>query len=83
MSKRESKSKLGGAGTQIGPLISPAAKERVCSLIQSAIDEGISCSSSNFLHHDYYSNQFYLNLEIFAIPLLIVRILAPCQVRGT
>jgi len=28
------------ASSEIGPLISPAAKERVCSLIQSAVDEG-------------------------------------------
>ena len=28
------------AGTDIGPVISPAAKERICSMIQSAVDEG-------------------------------------------
>jgi acyl-CoA reductase-like NAD-dependent aldehyde dehydrogenase len=36
------KSELGAAATQIGPLISPTAKQRVESLIQSAVDEGIS-----------------------------------------
>lgn len=27
-------------GADVGPLISPQAKERVCSLIQSGVDEG-------------------------------------------
>ena len=33
------------AGADLGPLISPRAKERVCDLIQSGVDEGakVSC----------------------------------------
>ena len=32
------------AGADVGPLISPEAKERVCSLIQSGVDEGAKVS---------------------------------------
>lgn len=31
------------AGADLGPVISPAAKERICSLVQSGIDEGAKC----------------------------------------
>lgn len=31
------------AGADLGPVISPAAKERICSLVQSGIDEGANC----------------------------------------
>ena len=32
------------AGADVGPLISPEAKERVCSLVQSGVDEGAKVS---------------------------------------
>ena len=32
-------------GADLGPLISPDAKERVCSLVQSGVDEGAKVSS--------------------------------------
>ncbi|MPC16943.1 Methylmalonate-semialdehyde dehydrogenase [acylating], mitochondrial [Portunus trituberculatus] len=31
------------AGADLGPVISPAAKDRICSLVQSGIDEGATC----------------------------------------
>lgn len=31
------------AGADLGPVISPAAKERICSLVQSGLDEGAKC----------------------------------------
>ncbi len=34
-------------GTDLGPLISPDAKQRVCDLIQSGVDEGAKVSESN------------------------------------
>ena len=33
------------AGADLGPLISPDAKERVCNLVQSGVDEGAKVSS--------------------------------------
>ena len=33
------------AGADLGPLISPDAKERVCSLVQTGVDEGAKVSS--------------------------------------
>ena len=33
------------AGADLGPLISPDAKEKVCSLVQSGVDEGAKVSS--------------------------------------
>ena len=31
------------AGTDLGPVISPAAKDRICSLVASGIAEGADC----------------------------------------
>lgn len=35
------------AGADLGPLISPEAKDRVCSLIQSGVDEGAKVRSNS------------------------------------
>ena len=39
-------------GADLGPLISPEAKQRVCDLVQSGVDEGASVSGQ-------YTNNFY------------------------
>lgn len=39
------------AGADLGPLISPEAKERVCSLVQSGVEEGAKVS---FLLHMFF-----------------------------
>ena len=36
-------------GADLGPLISPEAKDRVCSLIQSGVDEGAKVSCNGLL----------------------------------
>jgi len=36
-------------GADLGPVISPEAKERVCDLVQSGVDEGASVSDNDYV----------------------------------
>lgn len=40
------------AGSDVGPLISPAAKQRVLDLVQSGVDEGANVIQCIYLQHD-------------------------------